>query len=526
MSFFDSFIGGAAEAGAGIIGSNMKAEQDKVKADQEFERQKFITQMNSDLLLSRERVVRTLASELSNKPLNDYATAVAGRMKDTVPMEPPAPVTQTSGITDRSTMTGADGNPIQSAGAGDVGLRGNIAALTKQIQNDPNMSEDDKRGALAQLNAQAAQQNQANADAAPKNRKVTREEATDLAMNDLLQSGNGAAYAAGRPLQVDKTLSVPDGGAIIDPRTGKVLFQNTGKADRQMEHEDFQSGQQQNQFAQQEKLKRMELDPLGINAAAGGGATGAAQRSIGSNLSGEEFLGSISKPVAEQVKALADGRLSFPSGAALKSPYWQSMLTLTAQYDPSFDAVNYGSRAATRKDFTSGKASQSVNALNTVLGHLDSLSDAADKLNNGSSPILNTASNFLENQIGDARVKKFEATKKAVVDELTRAWRGSGGSEGDIKTWSSTLDASNSPEQLHGVIGQLGELLESKIGALNDQYTKGMGTAGGGLNLLSPKSAEVAKRLRQRAGMDTDSPSGGQQPNGMLTYDPATGGFH
>ena len=515
MSFLGDFVGGAADAGAGIIGNQIALEQRTGEAAK-------LAQLNSDLEMQKEKTLASFRNQLTQQPMNDYAAAVASHQNDDVAADPPAPVTQTSGITDRASMVGADGQPIQSAGAGDVGLRGNIAALTQQIMNDPSISDADKRGALAQLNAQAGQQNQANAVAAPKTRKATPAEAADAAMQDLLSSGNGAAYAAGKPLQLDKTLMVPDGGAVIDPRTGKQLFQNSGKADRQMAHEDFQANQQQSRLDQQEKLKRMELDPLGINAATTGGApAGSAAQAIASGATGKEFLDSLSPTQSELVKALAEGRMAFPSGAALRSPQWQGLLTLVGQYDPTFDAVNYGARAATRKDFTSGKAASSVNALNTVLGHLDTLGTAADDLNNTSVPLWNSLANSVESGLGDARVKKFEATKKAVVDELTRAWRGSGGSEGDIKSWSGTLDSSNSPEQLHGVIGQIGDLLGSKIGALNDQYQKGMGIAANGLNLMSPHASKVLEKIKARA-----NGTANEQASGVLTYDPATGSFH
>jgi hypothetical protein len=271
---------------------------------------------------------------------------------------------------------------------------------------------------------------------------------------------------------------------------------------------------------------QMEFDPLGLNSqpvvpvgagtgsasqapGTGSNGTGTASQVIASGVKGPELLKALPGPLADQIKALADGRLAFPAGFALKTPYWQSMLSLTAQYDPTFDAINYGSRAATRRDFTAGKSAQSANALNTVLGHLDSLGQAADELRNTSIPLWNSMANAVQSGTGDPRVKKFEATKKAVVDELTRAWRGTGGSEGDIKTWSSTMNASNSPEQLHGVIGQIGELLESKIGALNDQYRKGMGTTAGGLDLMSQNSAKVLQKIKKRAGIDTPSQNAG-----------------
>lgn len=222
-------------------------------------------------------------------------------------------------------------------------------------------------------------------------------------------------------------------------------------------------------------------------------------QSGGNTTTGPDYLKTVPPALANQIKALAEGKMAFPSGPAMKTPYWQNMMSAVSQYDPTFDAVNYGGRAATRKDFTSGKSAQSLNAMNTVAGHLESLSDAADKLNNTSVPLVNTVMNTVSSAVGNPNVKQFDATKKAVVDELTRVWRGNGGSEGDIKSWASTLDAANSPQQLHGVIGQLSELIGSKINAMGEQYKQGMGTAGGGLQLVTPKTQAVFDKLQARA---------------------------
>jgi hypothetical protein len=187
------------------------------------------------------------------------------------------------------------------------------------------------------------------------------------------------------------------------------------------------------------QIRAAEADPfgmLGINknpvslGNAGPGGTNAG------TVSGDALLQSLPKPIADQVRALAEGRMNFPGGFALKSPYWQNMISLVSQYDPSFDAVNYGARSKTRNDFTAGKSAQQANALNTVIGHLGQLSDAADSLKNTSFPYYNTAANFLAKQTGDPRINQFNITRKAVVDELTRVYRGTGGSEKDIETWT------------------------------------------------------------------------------------------
>lgn len=213
---------------------------------------------------------------------------------------------------------------------------------------------------------------------------------------------------------------------------------------------------------------------------------------------GDAVLSRVPPQIASQVKALAEGRMAFPTGNALRSSYWQSMMSLVARYDPSFDAVNYNARSKTRSDFTSGKSAQTINALNTVAQHLDRLSTAADALNNNSWTSYNTLANFLSRQSGSKTVTNFETDKKAVVDELTRAWRQAGGSEGDIKSWSSVLDAANSPEQLHGAIGEMGHLLEGKLTALESQFKQGMGAAAD-IPVVTPQARAVLSKLEQKA---------------------------
>jgi hypothetical protein len=219
----------------------------------------------------------------------------------------------------------------------------------------------------------------------------------------------------------------------------------------------------------------------------------------GSGIHGEDFLKSLPADKAQMVKALAEGRMQFPSGFALRSPQWTQMLQWVGEYDPSFDAANYGSRASTRKAFTSGKEGAQVNALNTVVGHLNAISEAADALGNSSIPMLNQAKNWLGAQTGNPNIAKFKAIRNSVADELVRVWRQAGGSEKDIEARLKDLDAANSPEQLHGVIATLTDLLGSKVESLQTQYRQGMGTIAGGLDLLTPESQRTIDRLRAKA---------------------------
>jgi hypothetical protein len=68
--------------------------------------------------------------------------------------------------------------------------------------------------------------------------------------------------------------------------------------------------------------------------------------------SGPAYLATLPQNIATQVKALAEGRLPMPSSFALAKPYWQKMLQMTAQYDPTFDAATAPARKAAITAFT------------------------------------------------------------------------------------------------------------------------------------------------------------------------------
>ena len=98
---------------------------------------------------------------------------------------------------------------------------------------------------------------------------------------------------------------------------------------------------------------------------------GGASSQIGDQTkTGSDYLATLDQSQAKMVKALADGRMQFPTGTALKTPYWQQPVSAVQSYDPSAEAGSCTTRVATRKAFTSGKQANQINARNTTAGHL------------------------------------------------------------------------------------------------------------------------------------------------------------
>ncbi len=211
-----------------------------------------------------------------------------------------------------------------------------------------------------------------------------------------------------------------------------------------------------------------------------------------SGLTGQAYLDALSPERARRVKATAEGNYPLPS---TRSKDYEQVMSDVLQYDPSANAFNLPTRAATRKAFTSGVEARQANALNTVIGHIASLGDKIDSLENTSFMPYNFAKNVVAKATGDADITNFQTNAKSVADEVVKVWRASGGSVHDIEEAQKALESSQSPAQLRGGLETLGDLLHSKINALNDQYAKGMGLSSAEHTLLTPEAKASLKKL-------------------------------
>jgi hypothetical protein len=191
------------------------------------------------------------------------------------------------------------------------------------------------------------------------------------------------------------------------------------------------------------------------------------------------------------------------------------------QFDPSFNMANYANRAAIRKDVTAGKTSQNIKSLNTAIQHIYTMDVASKALDNFSGiPLLNTTVNSLKNKAsgasGDPAVTNFNTAADAVTAELATAFKGSSGTDQEIKQWRRNINPNMSPEQYKGQVNTLLELLGKRIGAINEKYTTDMGKPPD-FDVLNPKSRILLKKM----GVDPNSIAAAQADNGPGTQTPA-----
>jgi hypothetical protein len=510
-------IGQALAAGLSGAGEGMAAGVQQDMKDQS--RAKEIEEMR-DAEIAKSSAIARYTNSLVNAPADRAGALIRASAAGEVTGEP-KPVTNLTGADPTSQYQTPDGSPVE-------GLKGNYVDLKAQLSRiaDPN----DRAAALAQLDRQfAADTASAKAIAGPRMR--TPDEALADAIQKAKASGDLQALAALKAMIPDKTLKIGKDEAIVDAANpSRVIFANTAGTDKERMKIEADRNSQEVKGRQEAILKAMQLDPLGVNAPPGGymkalsgdvGAQPSGQETGGTiaerlqGKTGDEALRELPGPVASRVKAILDGRESFPS-TARNNPRSAQLLDLAAQVDPSFDAVNFNKRNQTATAFAKGKQGDAVRAANQAIAHAGSLYDSIEKLDNfsGMATPLNYITNSVAGVFGDERQGVFEQKAVAVASELRKVFAGSGGgSLAELKEWQGSFPVNGSQTAQKAYLMSGMELLHGAVDNLQTQYENGMGKTVGMHSLITAKSQAILNKIQGRP-----APDGGQAEPGVIDW--------
>ena len=210
------------------------------------------------------------------------------------------------------------------------------------------------------------------------------------------------------------------------------------------------------------------------------------------------------------IKGLTNYNYPWPGSFAMRDPKWVALMGRAEKYDPEFNAAEYQVRYNLRKSFTSGKDKDNLLALNTAIGHIDSLVKAKDELANSNWPTANAATNLLAKYfpVSEGLVKRLGVitgvkTKfNAVAGEMANIFKRSGATDQEIKSWKSTITdpSTATPAMWDAFINGSLELMGSRISALKDRYESGLGKAKD-FGFLSSASRGILQGL----GVDVDA---------------------
>jgi hypothetical protein len=194
------------------------------------------------------------------------------------------------------------------------------------------------------------------------------------------------------------------------------------------------------------------------------------QAAMKAGLTGEDLLTHLPTGLANQVRAIGEGREPSPSSRSLTTPGGRQLMDLVMTAYPTYDAKQYATMGTAEKAFTSGKKGDITRSFNAAVDHLGTLEQAANALQNNDMRLFNQAGNYVALQTGQTAPTDFNAVKRIVADEITKAVLGGSGALGDRKAADEAISAANSPEQLKGVIARYKNLMGGQLNALDQQY--------------------------------------------------------
>jgi hypothetical protein len=519
-------IGRALAAGLSGAGEGMAAGVQQDMRDQS--RAKEIEEMR-DAEIAKSSAIAKYTNSLANAPADRAGALIRASAGERVPVLA-GPV---SNIDDSSAQ--AIGLPR--------GLSGNVADMRAKYSamlSNPSATDAQKqnvRDVLAQIDAQAgAAQKQAQGAVDGQTRAHTPQELISLAYSSAVANGDVQVAAALKAMIPDKTLKIGKDEAIVDAANpSRVIFANTAGTDKERMKIEADRSAMDVKGRQEAILKAMQLDPLGINAppggyvkalSAGAGAQPSEQAPSGTiaerlqGKTGDAALAELPPPVAARVKAILDGRESFPS-TARNNPRSAQLLDLAAQVDPGFDAINFNKRNQTAVAFAKGKQGDAVRAANQAIAHAGSLYDSIEKLNNfsGLATPLNWIVNPVQKAFGDERQGVFEQKAVAVASELRKVFAGSGGgSLAELNKWEESFPVSGSQAAQKAYLMSGMELLHGAVDNLQAQYENGMGKVDGTHSLITPKSQAILDKIHGRP-TQAGIPNGGAPANSGVPSD-------
>jgi hypothetical protein len=230
------------------------------------------------------------------------------------------------------------------------------------------------------------------------------------------------------------------------------------------------------------------------------------------------FLAKLPTDVATLIKGIANYQInpnSLPTRnyKGVGSLTQSQVLTLVAEYDPSFSQQNYSSRQALQTNFTSGKYSQNINSLNTAIGHISDIQSNVAGLGNAGFTPYNAAKNLVMQTFGSGAPAKAALNISAATSEIASTFKGTGATDEEIKALG-VLSNDSSPDQVKAYIETATQLLSSRLQALTDTYTAGMGKAPS-TSFLSPTSVNSLLQLK-KSGMDIQVPALADAPQVKL----------
>lgn len=372
-----------------------------------------------------------------------------------------APVTELTGIGAGEGYQGTDGKPI-------VGLTGNLEAKRAEIMSIP---DDDDRAVALELFEKQIANTQVAADKAVEGKTVkpSMEDALQGAIERAISAGDTASAMALKKLvetKGDRYINAGD-GEIFDKRDGKYLPRSADRTQREKE-----------EAAAKEAMENKKLD--------------AQVRLAEIRTASKVKEAATPEDIDKVARLIAANKMAPLSNYAMNSAQGKAVMARVLDINPNYDGKDFRVMQRAEGAFAVGPEGKAVKSFNVAIAHLGTLDSLVDALNNGDLKKVNELGNFYNAQTGKPAPIEFDAAKKIVADEITKAIIGGAGALADREETVKNIDRANSPAQLRGVIKTFQELMRGQLEGLKNQYETSTGNTDFDDRFLTAASRKVA----------------------------------
>lgn len=188
------------------------------------------------------------------------------------------------------------------------------------------------------------------------------------------------------------------------------------------------------------------------------------------NLTGEDYLKTLPPDIQAIVKKVANYEMD-PRTSSITGGRRERISAAVAQYDPTYDATLYPSKAAAVKAFATGPQGNTIRSFDVAISHIDTVRDLVKELHNTNSQAWNTIANKFKEQFGYAAPTNFNAAKEILGDEIVKAVVGSNTQAlGDRQAIKENFSNVKTPEQLAGVLNTYEHLMAGQVHGIKKQY--------------------------------------------------------
>lgn len=183
----------------------------------------------------------------------------------------------------------------------------------------------------------------------------------------------------------------------------------------------------------------------------------------------EAWLASQPPDVQAYIKKVADYEID-PRTSSIKGGHREQIMSAVAQYDPTYNQNEFGTRAKAMKDFGTGPQGNSVRSFDVAIDHLDLLKHYTKALDSGDVRMINSLRNKWLEETGSPLPTNLQAVAPIVGAEVSKAVIGSNNALADREELRGPLRSANSVPQINGAIEAYQGLMAGQLRGLKKQY--------------------------------------------------------